>query len=224
MLSSGYKSEFLANMSHELRTPLNSLLILARTLQDNKDANLSEKQVEYAKTIHSAGTDLLELINEVLDLSKVEAGKSEVYPQDVPIQELLGYLDRTFRPVAQQMSLDFRLHVEADVPVTIRTDTHRLQQILRNLIGNAFKFTEQGGITVHVHRPSPAAVHRNPLLAASDTVIAFSVVDTGIGIAKDEAEARLRGVPAGRRDHQPQVRWYGARSVDQSGARSSPRR
>jgi CheY-like chemotaxis protein/signal transduction histidine kinase/HAMP domain-containing protein len=187
-LSSRYKSEFLANMSHELRTPLNSLLILARMLQDNKDANLSDKQVEYAKTIHSAGTDLLELINEVLDLSKVEAGKIEIYAQDVPIQELLGYLDQTFRPVAQQKSLDLRLDVEADVPVTIRTDTQRLQQVLRNLIGNAFKFTEHGSVTVRVHQPAATVVYQNPLLTLSNKVIAFSVVDTGIGIAKDKQQ------------------------------------
>ena len=188
-LSSKYKSEFLANMSHELRTPLNSLLILARMLQDNKDSNLSDKQVEYAKTIHSAGTDLLNLINEVLDLSKVEAGKIEIYAQDVPVQEILKYLDQTFRPVAQQKGLDLKLDVEPDVPVTIRTDGQRLQQVLRNLIGNAFKFTEQGGITVRVHQPAPGIVYQSPVLAAaSDKVIAFSVVDTGIGIAKDKQQ------------------------------------
>jgi HAMP domain-containing protein/signal transduction histidine kinase len=188
-LSSKYKSEFLANMSHELRTPLNSLLILARMLQDNKDSNLSDKQVEYAKTIHSAGTDLLNLINEVLDLSKVEAGKIEIYAQDVPVQEILKYLDQTFRPVAQQKGLDLTLDVESDVPVTIRTDGQRLQQILRNLIGNAFKFTEQGGITVRVHQPPPGIVYQGEALrAASEKVIAFSVVDTGIGIAKDKQQ------------------------------------
>ncbi|MEA2746911.1 MAG: hypothetical protein QOI41_1054, partial [Myxococcales bacterium] len=188
-LSSKYKSEFLANMSHELRTPLNSLLILARMLQDNKDSNLSDKQVEYAKTIHSAGTDLLNLSNEVLDLSKVEAGKIEIYAQDVPVQEILKYLDQTFRPVAQQKGLELTLDVEPDVPVTIRTDGQRLQQILRNLIGNAFKFTEQGGITVRVHQPSAGIIYQSPVLsAASDKIIAFSVIDTGIGIAKDKQQ------------------------------------
>jgi CheY-like chemotaxis protein/signal transduction histidine kinase/HAMP domain-containing protein len=188
-LSSKYKSEFLANMSHELRTPLNSLLILARMLQDNKDSNLSDKQVEYAKTIHSAGTDLLNLINEVLDLSKVEAGKIEIYAQDVPVHEILKYLDQTFRPVAQQKGLDLTLDVESGVPVTIRTDGQRLQQVLRNLIGNAFKFTEQGGITVRVHQPAPGMIYQSEALrAASEKVIAFSVVDTGIGIAKDKQQ------------------------------------
>src|SRR5204862_308621 len=133
-LSSKYKSEFLANMSHELRTPLNSLLILARMLQDNKDANLTDKQVEYARTIHSAGADLLNLINEVLDLSKVEAGKIEIYPQDVPVADILKVLDQTFRPVAQQKGLELVLDVDPEVPVTIRTDGQRLQQVLRNLI------------------------------------------------------------------------------------------
>ncbi len=188
-LSSKYKSEFLANMSHELRTPLNSLLILARMLQDNKDANLSDKQVEYAKTIHSAGTDLLNLINEVLDLSKVEAGKIEIYAQDLPVQEILKVIDQTFRPMATQKSLDLVLTVDPEVPVTIRTDAQRLQQVLRNLIGNAFKFTEQGGITVHVHQPPAGAAYQSlALSAASGKVVAFSVTDTGIGISKDKQQ------------------------------------
>jgi CheY-like chemotaxis protein len=186
-LSSKYKSEFLANMSHELRTPLNSLLILARMLQDNKDSNLSDKQVEYAKTIHSAGTDLLNLINEVLDLSKVEAGKIEIYAQDVPVQDILSYLDQTFRPVAQQKNVELLLEVDPEVPVTIRTDGQRLQQVLRNLIGNAFKFTAEGRVAVRVQMAPPGLVYQTPaLLAASERVIAFAVTDTGIGIAKDK--------------------------------------
>jgi len=188
-LSSKYKSEFLANMSHELRTPLNSLLILARMLQDNKDSNLSDKQVEYAKTIHSAGTDLLNLINEVLDLSKVEAGKIEIYAQDIPVQEILKVIDQTFGPVAQQKGLDLKLEVDPEVPITIRTDGQRLQQVLRNLIGNAFKFTEQGAVTVHVHQPPTGAAYQSlALSAASDKVIAFSVMDTGIGISRDKQQ------------------------------------
>ncbi len=188
-LSSKYKSEFLANMSHELRTPLNSLLILARMLQDNKDSNLSDKQVEYAKTIHSAGTDLLNLINEVLDLSKVEAGKIEIYAQDIPVQEILKVIDQTFGPVAQQKALDLKLEVDPEVPITIRTDGQRLQQVLRNLIGNAFKFTEQGAVTVHVHQPPTGAAYQSHALsAASDKVIAFSVMDTGIGISRDKQQ------------------------------------
>ncbi|MDB4945515.1 MAG: ATP-binding region ATPase domain protein, partial [Labilithrix sp.] len=188
-LSSKYKSEFLANMSHELRTPLNSLLILARMLQDNKDSNLSTKQVEYAKTIHSAGTDLLNLINEVLDLSKVEAGKIEIYTQDVGVKEILGNLDANFRPVAQQKNLELNLKIDPEVPVTIRTDGQRLQQVLKNLIGNAFKFTEHGGITVHVHVPRRGDTYQAaPLREANGKIIAFSVEDTGIGIAKDKQQ------------------------------------
>jgi hypothetical protein len=188
-LSSKYKSEFLANMSHELRTPLNSLLILARMLQDNKDKNLTDKQVEYAKTIHAAGTDLLNLINEVLDLSKVEAGKIEIYPQPVQIQELLRGLEQTFRPVAQQKGLDFAVDVEAEVPPQLRTDGQRLSQILKNLLGNAFKFTEAGGVRVRVHLPPPRLQLQSTVLrGAPEKVVGFSVTDTGIGIAKDKQQ------------------------------------
>ncbi|MBS2020394.1 MAG: response regulator, partial [Deltaproteobacteria bacterium] len=187
-LSSKYKSEFLANMSHELRTPLNSLLILARMLSDNRDSNLNDKQVEYAKTIHSAGTDLLNLINEVLDLSKVEAGKIEIYPTDLPVGDITTYLEQTFRPMAQQKGLELRLEVEPEVPQTIRTDGQRLQQILRNLLGNAFKFTEEGGVTVRVHVPPPETVYSSTSLTGAAGVIAFSVTDTGIGIAKEKQQ------------------------------------
>ena len=188
-LSSKYKSEFLANMSHELRTPLNSLLILARMLSDNKEQNLSEKQVEYAKTIHGAGSDLLNLINEVLDLSKVEAGKIEIYPADVSLTDITRYLEQTFRPMAQQKNLEFGCDIEQGVPEVIRTDGQRVQQILRNLLGNAFKFTEHGSVRVKMHVPSPKTQYNAATLqAAPDKVIALSVVDTGIGIAKDKQQ------------------------------------
>ncbi len=188
-LSSKYKSEFLANMSHELRTPLNSLLILARMLTDNKDKNLTDKQVEYAKTIHAAGTDLLNLINEVLDLSKVEAGKIEVYAAPTEVADVLRYVEQTFRPVAQQKGLELALDVDPEVPATLRTDGQRLQQILRNLLGNAFKFTEHGSVKVRVHLPPPRTQYNTRMLAAyPDKVIAFSVIDTGIGIAKDKQQ------------------------------------
>jgi CheY-like chemotaxis protein/signal transduction histidine kinase/HAMP domain-containing protein len=188
-ISSKYKSEFLANMSHELRTPLNSLLILAKMLQDNKDENLTDKQVEYAKTIHGAGSDLLTLINEVLDLSKVEAGKIEIYPADVQLEDVLEYLRQTFAPVAQQKGLEFALELESDAPVVVRTDGQRVQQILRNLLSNAFKFTDTGGITVRVHTPSPNTRFASPSLArAAGKVVAFSVTDTGIGIPKDKQQ------------------------------------
>ncbi|MBA3342680.1 MAG: HAMP domain-containing protein, partial [Gemmatimonadaceae bacterium] len=149
-LSSKYKSEFLANMSHELRTPLNSLLILSKLLADNKDGNLSAKQVEFAQTIHSSGSDLLSLINDVLDLSKVEAGKMEVSPTDLPVDELRESLERGFRQVAEQKGLSFNVEVQLDVPKTVYTDGQRVEQILKNLLSNAFKFTNQGGVTVRI--------------------------------------------------------------------------
>jgi CheY-like chemotaxis protein/methyl-accepting chemotaxis protein len=188
-LSSKYKSEFLANMSHELRTPLNSLLILARMLQDNKENNLTGKQVEYAKTIHSAGSDLLNLINEVLDLSKVEAGKIEIYPTDVPLTEITKQIESTFRPVAQQKKLDFGVDIDADVPISLKTDGQRVLQILRNLLGNAFKFTESGSVRLHVFLPPPAQAYASTALANQpEYVIAFAVRDTGLGIAKDKQQ------------------------------------
>jgi HAMP domain-containing protein/CheY-like chemotaxis protein/signal transduction histidine kinase len=188
-VSSRYKSEFLANMSHELRTPLNSLLILARLLSDNKDGKLSEKQVEYAKTIQAAGTDLLNLINEVLDLSKVEAGKIEIYPSDVRIDEVTEYLERTFRPMAQQKNVEFHLEADRASIDTFRTDGQRLQQVLRNLLSNAFKFTDAGSVAIRIGLPEPGVVLRSDLLRANpENVIAFSVTDTGIGIPSDKQQ------------------------------------
>src|SRR5438270_10936288 len=137
-------------MSHELRTPLNSLLILAKLLSDNKDSNLTEKQVEYAKTIYASGGDLLSLINEILDLSKVEAGKMQIEPRDIALSDLHEFIDRNFRPVAEQKALELTIDVAHDVPTYIRTDPQRLQQVLKNLLANAFKFTEEGSVTVRV--------------------------------------------------------------------------
>jgi signal transduction histidine kinase/CheY-like chemotaxis protein/HAMP domain-containing protein len=186
-LSSRYKSEFLANMSHELRTPLNSLLILARMLEDNKEGNLSDKQIEYATTIHSAGADLLDLINEVLDLSKVEAGKIEIEPCDVSVLDVVRYVDQSFRHVAQQKGLAFAVDVDGAVPPMLRTDGQRLQQILRNLLGNAFKFTETGAVRVRVERAPVGNLYQSVELAhAPHEVVAFSVIDTGIGIPQDK--------------------------------------
>src|SRR5262249_21147634 len=145
-LISKYKSEFLANMSHELRTPLNSLLILAKLLADNKDGNLSDKQIEYAKTIYASGGDLLSLINEILDLSKVEAGKMQIEPRDIALVDLRDFFERNFRPVAEQKNLGFEIGVDPDAPIHIRTDPQRLQQVLKNLLANAFKFTEEGSV------------------------------------------------------------------------------
>jgi CheY-like chemotaxis protein/signal transduction histidine kinase/HAMP domain-containing protein len=188
-LSSKYKSEFLANMSHELRTPLNSLLILARMLSDNKETNLSAKQVEYAKTIHSAGSDLLNLINEVLDLSKVEAGKIEIYPTDVNMSEIVRQVEQTFRPLASQKKLEFSVVVDSEVPVTLKTDAQRLLQVLRNLLGNAFKFTEHGSVHLKVHLPNAKTQYASSALAKHPGhVIGFSVVDTGLGIPREKQQ------------------------------------
>jgi signal transduction histidine kinase/DNA-binding response OmpR family regulator len=153
-LASKYKSEFLANMSHELRTPLNSLLILAHLLIENKDGNLIDKQIEYAKTIHSAGSDLLTLINDILDLSKVEAGKMDVNIDDVELTELVDMIKHKFHHIAEEKGLAFQIILAEDVPSALKTDVQRLQQILNNLLSNAFKFTSEGEIKLTVQRPT----------------------------------------------------------------------
>jgi CheY-like chemotaxis protein/signal transduction histidine kinase/HAMP domain-containing protein len=184
-LSSKYKSEFLANMSHELRTPLNSLLILAKQLAANPQGNLSEKQVEFAQTILSSGTDLLSLINDILDLSKVEAGKMEVHATTFALREVAEFCDRNFRPVANEKSLSFELEIDRELPNEMRTDRQRLQQVLKNLLSNAFKFTEKGGVTLKIERAKKKRF-ANGVLDNADTVVGFSVIDSGIGIAKDK--------------------------------------
>jgi len=184
-LSSRYKSEFLANMSHELRTPLNSLLILARLLSDNPDGNLTGKQVDFARTIHNAGADLLQLINDILDLSKVEAGRMDVHPGDVALDQVVGYLDETFRPLTSEKSLGFSVSLAPGLPPAVHTDEHRLQQVLRNLVSNAVKFTEEGEVRLVV-RPAAGERFVDPRLQGRDDVIAFSVVDTGIGIPEEK--------------------------------------
>ncbi|MFF9138531.1 HAMP domain-containing protein [Streptomyces albogriseolus] len=190
-VSMRYKSEFLANMSHELRTPLNSLLILAKLLADNADANLSPKQVEFAETIHGAGSDLLQLINDILDLSKVEAGKMDVSPTRIALVQLVDYVEATFRPLTAEKGLDLSVRVSPELPVTLHTDEQRLLQVLRNLLSNAVKFTDSGSVEL-VIRPArddvPQAIREQLLEAGSLTdpdadLIAFSVSDTGIGIA-----------------------------------------
>jgi CheY-like chemotaxis protein/HAMP domain-containing protein len=182
-LSSKYKSEFLANMSHELRTPLNSLLILAKLLSDNQEETLTEKQVEFAHTIYNAGSDLLELINDILDLSKVEAGKMDVNPQPVEPAAVADFVERTFRPVADQKSLEFGVQLEEGLPVSIITDEQRLQQVLKNLLSNAFKFTEKGSVTLTV-APAPVSTRfGEETLKTADTVVQFQVADSGIGIS-----------------------------------------
>ncbi|GGU57571.1 histidine kinase [Streptomyces lavendofoliae] len=190
-VSMRYKSEFLANMSHELRTPLNSLLILAKLLADNADGNLSPKQVEFAETIHGAGSDLLQLINDILDLSKVEAGKMDVSPTRIALVQLVDYVEATFRPLTAEKGLDFSVRVSPELPATLHTDEQRLLQVLRNLLSNAVKFTDSGAVEL-VIRPARADVPqsiREQLLEAGSLrepegdLIAFSVTDTGIGIA-----------------------------------------
>ncbi|HKR08088.1 MAG TPA: response regulator, partial [Gemmatimonadaceae bacterium] len=185
-LSSKYKSEFLANMSHELRTPLNSLLILARLLSENKDGNLTPKQVEFAQTILSSGSDLLNLINDVLDLSKVEAGKMDVNPSDVRLTEVKDFVERNFNPVAEQKGLTFRVEVNPELPQTIYTDGARLQQVLKNLLSNAFKFTQEGEVSLTMRRAEKGRRFQNPTLDSAADVVALAVQDTGIGIAKDK--------------------------------------
>ncbi len=187
-LSSKYKSEFLANMSHELRTPLNSLLILAKLLSDNKEKTLTAKQVEFAQTIYSSGTDLLNLINDILDLSKVEAGKMELDPLEVPIDDITGFTKRSFDVVAQQKGLTYTVNVLPDVPPRIFTDGQRLQQVIKNLLSNAIKFTEKGGVTLTIRKAEKGKRFASRILDQADTIIAFSVEDTGIGIAKDKQQ------------------------------------
>ncbi len=183
-LSSRYKSEFLANMSHELRTPLNSLLILAKLLSENAEGNLNPRQVEFSRTIHSAGTDLLQLINDILDLSKVEAGKMDVHPSDVAVSGIVEYVEATFRPLTTEKDLGFAVTVATDVPRTLYSDQHRLQQVLRNLLSNAVKFTTSGQVTLDV-RIATGERFSTPTLNTADQVVAFSVADTGIGIPPD---------------------------------------
>ncbi|WP_039946584.1 sensor histidine kinase, partial [Streptomyces sp. NRRL S-118] len=149
-LASKYKSEFLANMSHELRTPLNSLLILAQLLAQNPTRNLTPKQVEYAGIIHSAGSDLLQLINDILDLSKVEAGKMDINPERVALRQLLDYVEATFRPMTTQKGLDFTITTAPGVPSDLLTDDSRLRQVLRNLLSNAVKFTDRGSVELRI--------------------------------------------------------------------------
>ncbi|MGV9252916.1 HAMP domain-containing protein [Streptomyces sp. NPDC003697] len=190
-VSMRYRSEFLANMSHELRTPLNSLLILAKLLADNAEGNLSPKQVEFAETIHGAGSDLLQLINDILDLSKVEAGKMDVSPTRIALVQLIDYVEATFRPLTAEKGLDLSVRVSPELPATLHTDEQRLLQVLRNLLSNAVKFTDSGSVEL-VIRPArddvPQAIREQLLEAGSLTdpdapLIAFSVTDTGIGIA-----------------------------------------
>src|SRR5262249_47820395 len=185
-LSSRYKSEFLANMSHELRTPLNSLLILAKLLGENPDENLTTKQIEFADTIYTAGSDLLGLINDILDLSKVEAGRMNVNVGDVKLSDLREFVERSFRHVSEDKDLAFEIEVHgAIVPPAIETDEQRLQQVLKNLLSNAFKFTEEGGVKLRIG-VAEGRQFASEALARAETVFEFAVSDTGVGIAHDK--------------------------------------
>jgi hypothetical protein len=185
-LTSKYKSEFLANMSHELRTPLNSLLILSDQLSKNSDGNLTSKQTEFAKTIHSSGTDLLMLINDILDLSKIESGTVAVDVRELRLADLRDYVERTFRHVAESKGLEFYVDVDALVPRTMLTDPKRLQQVIKNLLANAFKFTRRGRVSLSISRAGAEAYAENEGLRNASAVLAFAVSDTGIGIPSDK--------------------------------------
>ena len=187
-LSSKYKSEFLANMSHELRTPLNSLLILAQQLGDNPSGNLSSNQVEYAKTIHGSGSDLLTLINDILDLSKIESGTVTLEVSETRFRVLSTYVERTFRHMAEAKLVKFFIDLDQSLPAGMMTDTTRLQQILKNLLSNAFKFTAHGEVRLNIGVVKGGWSSDHQFLGHADAVIAFSVTDTGVGISSDKLQ------------------------------------
>ncbi len=187
-LVSKYKSEFLANMSHELRTPLNSLLILASVLAQNDEKNLTRKQVEYANTIYTSGRDLLRLINQILDLSKIEAGKLQIEQRRLAVSDLRQQMEDSFRPISQQSKLEFDVTTDPELPEAITTDPQRLQQILMNLLSNAFKFTEQGRVELAIGLAKDGAKYQTQALRKSPSAIAFAVSDTGIGIPRSKQQ------------------------------------
>ncbi|EMJ96191.1 response regulator [Leptospira alstonii] len=189
-LTSRYKSEFLANMSHELRTPLNNMLILSRLLFENDPGNLSVKQVEFARTIHSSGNDLLQLINDILDLSKIESGKMSVEINEIHFEELEEHLIRTFSEIANNKGLEFLVNLGPKLPLTLLTDKQKLLQVLRNLLSNAFKFTECGSVIVRIEMVESGWNPVHPILGKLLRAISFSVQDTGIGIS-DEKQALI---------------------------------
>jgi HAMP domain-containing protein/signal transduction histidine kinase/CheY-like chemotaxis protein len=186
-LTSKYKSEFLANMSHELRTPLNSLLILAQQLYENAEGNLSDKQTHYAKTIHSCGDDLLQLINDILDLSKIESGFISANISKVRFAEITAFVETTFKPISEARNLRFKTETETNLSDSIDTDSQRLNQILKNLLSNSFKFTEKGEVKLRIYEaPKKSWKAGNPDLDSASKVVAFSISDTGIGIPADK--------------------------------------
>ena len=185
-LTSKYKSEFLANMSHELRTPLNSILILGQQLADNPDGNLTSKQTEFARTIHGAGTDLLNLISDILDLSKIESGTVTVEAEEIFFSNLLDAVGRPFRHEAETRQLSFKVDLDPSLGRSLTTDSKRLQQVLKNLLSNAFKFTDRGGVQLKVFAAPVGWTSTHPVLSQAQSVVAFEVADTGIGIPAEK--------------------------------------
>ncbi|MGZ3862307.1 MAG: HAMP domain-containing protein, partial [Bacteroidia bacterium] len=185
-LTSKYKSEFLANMSHELRTPLNSLQILAHELIENHDGNLTEKQIQFAKTINACGEDLIQLINDILDLSKIESGYISVDYSTIGFSDITRYVENTFRHISEAKHLRFDIETDPDLPEFIDTDPQRLNQILKNLLSNSFKFTEKGSVQLKIYKAAHNWKTRLPSLDNAETVIGFEISDTGIGISKDK--------------------------------------
>lgn len=185
-VSSKYKSEFFSNMSHELRTPLNSLLILANELKENSEQNLTHEQVQYASVIHASGTDLLRLLNDILDLAKVESGTVTLDVQDMPLAQLKEGLEQDFGLVAEQQGLGFTVELEPDLPAGIATDPGRLRQVLKNLLANAFKFTDTGEVSVRVKRADGDWSPQAKRLVEADSVLAFAIADTGVGISDEQ--------------------------------------
>ncbi|HLA56205.1 MAG TPA: HAMP domain-containing protein [Flavobacterium sp.] len=185
-LTSKYKSEFLANMSHELRTPLNSLQILANELISNRDGNLTEKQIQFAKTINACGDDLIQLINDILDLSKIESGYISVDYSPVSFEEISRFVESTFNPISEAKHLKFTIETDDNLPELIETDSQRLHQILKNLLSNSFKFTEKGNVGLKIYKAENNWKTKNVSLDNAETVIAFEISDTGIGISKEK--------------------------------------
>jgi len=185
-LTSKYKSEFLANMSHELRTPLNSLLILAQQLYENAEGNLNDKQIRYAKTIHSCGDDLIQLINDILDLSKIESGFISANISPVRFAEIAAFVETTFKPISEAKHLRFTIETDNNLPASMETDLQRLNQILKNLLSNSFKFTEKGEVKLKMYEASKNWKQGNPNLDNAKRVVAFAISDTGIGIPQEK--------------------------------------
>ena len=205
-LTSKYKSEFLANMSHELRTPLNSILVLGQQLSDNPDGNLTPKQVEFSRTIHGAGTDLLNLITDILDLSKIESGTVSVEAEEVFFASLLDAVERPFRHEAENRRLSFEVQTDPHLARSVVTDSKRLQQVLKNLLSNAFKFTEVGGVRLAVSAAKSGWTEGHPILGKAASVVVVRGFRYRHRHSVRKTANHLRGVSAGRCRHQPQVR------------------